>query len=136
MTTTLDPTARVLVLQGSPDHATAGIAGTVADELAAAGLQVDLTVPSRVDGLAGYGAVVLGSRVRFGHRHPSAVRFLRRHAAVLRVRPLRLFAVGHEPADLLDEPTPVTFPDADPSEPRRWAREIATELAGDPAARA
>lgn len=133
MTTTLDPTGRVLVLRGSPDRATARIAGAIADELAAAGLQVDLTAPSRVGGLAGYRAVVLGSRVRFGHWHPSAVRFLLRHSSVLNVRPLRLFAVGTGPDGPLDLPSPTTFAASDPDarQPRRWAREIAAELAAE-----
>ncbi|TCK22346.1 flavodoxin domain-containing protein [Pseudonocardia endophytica] len=135
MTTTLDRPGRVLVLRGSPDHATAGIAEAVAAELVAAGLRVDVTVPSRVGGLAGYGAVVLGSRVRFGRWHPSVLRFLRRHAAVLSVRPLRLFAVGHAYAGPLDGPAPVTFPDGDLGAPRRWARRLAAELAGEPAGR-
>lgn len=135
MTTTIDRSGRILVLRGSPDHATAAISEAIADELATAGLHVDLAAPWRVGGLAGYRAVVLGSRVRLGHWHPAAVRFLHQHSSVLRVRPLRLFAVGHEPTELADLPTPVTFEPSDRGArgPRRWAREIAAELAGEPA---
>ncbi len=120
---------RLLVVQGSPDRATRQIAGTIAEELRASGLQVDLTVPPRVGGLAGYRGVVIGSRLLLGRWHPAVARFLRLHAPVLRVRPLWLFQVDphlHRAAagaltgllddavprvltDVLDQPTAVTF---------------------------
>ena len=135
---------RVLVVQGSPDRATREIAETIADELRASGLHVDLTVPPRVGGLAGYRAVVVGSRLLLGHWHPVVGRFLRRHAPVLRVRPLWLFQVDphlHRAAaaaltglpddavprlltEVLDQPAVATF---HPDESRANACDIATE---------
>lgn len=127
--TRADHPGRVLVLCGSPDRATGDIAAAIADELRTTGTGVDLLAPAQVGGLAGYRAVVIGSRVRFGHWHPAVVRFLRRHAAVLRVRPLWPFQVAphlHRAAagaltgladeqlprsviEVPDQPAPLTF---------------------------
>jgi hypothetical protein len=128
-TTETGHVGRVLVVRGSPDRATAEIAETITDELRATCLQVDLTVP-RAGGLAGYHGVVIGSRLLLGHWNPTVGRFLRRHAPVLRVRPLWLFQVDphhlHRAAagaltglvddalprlltEVLDQPAVVTF---------------------------
>jgi hypothetical protein len=149
--TRTEHTGRVLVVRGSPDRATADVAEAVADELRGAGLGVDLAAPAGVRGLAGYRAVVVGSRLRLGHWHPAVGRWLRRHAPVLCVRPLWLFqvdprlhraaagaltglvgdAVPRSLADVLDDPATVTFhPDGAGSPPRNWARTIALSLAG------
>lgn len=147
--TTTEQTGRVLVVRGSPDRATADVAEAIADELRDAGPGVDLTGPDGVDGLAGYRAVVIGSRLRLGHWHPAVGRLLRRHASVLRVRPLWLFqvdprlhraaagaltglvgdAVPRSLAGVLDDPIAVTFHPDGTGSPRRWARTIALSLA-------
>lgn len=148
MTTTgNEPSRRMLVLRGSPDRDVAALAEAVAAELRTDGVLVDVATPAEVGGLAGYDGVVIGSTLRWWRWHPAAIRFLRRHAAVLRVRPLWLFQVDRHPhraaagaltgldADrfplllraLLDDPTPVTI-DARAegrSAARRWARTIA-----------
>ena len=146
-----DPIRRVLVLRGSPDREVARLAGAVADELRANGLRADVATPAEVDGLGGYDGVVMGSTLRWRHWHPAAVRFLRRHAAVLRVRPLWLFQVigtttSQPPAPspdwtptgprqrFLDGPAPVSFDPhtAGPSSVRRWARTVAEPLVHHP----
>ncbi|MFR9802425.1 flavodoxin domain-containing protein [Pseudonocardia sp. RS010] len=99
---TSEPSARrhadVLVVHASRHGGTAGIAVVVADELRAQGLTVDVATAADASAddvsLAGYRAVVLGSALYAGRWRRDAVRFLRRHAVMLRGRQVWLFQSG------------------------------------------
>ncbi|GAA4542205.1 flavodoxin domain-containing protein [Pseudonocardia xishanensis] len=158
MTTTQNPHSDVLVVHASKSGGTAGIATTVAEELRAHGLTVDVATAAdaAADGvtLAGYRAVVLGSAIYSRRWRPEAMRFLRRHRVMLRARRVWLFQSGpcgpeaahdaehgaHEPravAELredLDMAPPMTFGGVlDPATARGFlARRMARgPLAGD-----
>ncbi|GAA1880634.1 flavodoxin domain-containing protein [Pseudonocardia ailaonensis] len=158
MTTTRTGHPEVLVVYASRNGGTAGIADTIADELRANGLTVDVMSAHDASGdtmtLAGYGTVVLGSALYRGHWEKDALHFLRRHAVMLRGRRVWLFQSGpcgpqaradsergaHEPAavrrlreDVEAEP-PITFGGVlDPATAHGFlARAMARgELAGD-----
>ncbi|GAA4677787.1 flavodoxin domain-containing protein [Pseudonocardia yuanmonensis] len=93
-----DRHADVLVVHASKAGGTAGIATVVADELRAQGLRVDVATATDAAAddvtLAGYRAVVLGSALYAGRWRHDAVRFLRRHAVMLRGRRVWLFQSG------------------------------------------
>ncbi|MCU1631205.1 MAG: flavodoxin [Pseudonocardia sp.] len=94
MSTTEGPRADVLVVHASKAGGTAGIAALIANELRAQGLSVHVAPATDVDHLAGYRSVVLGSALYMRRWRPEAVRFLRRHAVMLRGRPVWLFQSG------------------------------------------
>ncbi|PZR53208.1 flavodoxin [Xylanimonas oleitrophica] len=93
---TLRPTqpANVLVAFGSTRGGTAGIAQVVAATLREEGFDVDLRDAGQVVSAEGYDAVVLGGAVYTGRWHRDARAFARRHASVLRHRPLWMFSSG------------------------------------------
>jgi menaquinone-dependent protoporphyrinogen oxidase len=97
----------VLVAYGSNRGGTAGIAEIVAGALRDRGFDVDLRDARTVGSAEGYDAVVLGGAIYTGRWHPDARAFARRHAAVLRHRPLWLFSSGplDDTADAYDLPT-------------------------------
>jgi menaquinone-dependent protoporphyrinogen oxidase len=66
----------------------------VADGLRAEGITVDLLPPGQVSKLDGYDAVVVGGALYAFRWHRQARRFVRRHAAELRQRPLFFFSSG------------------------------------------
>jgi menaquinone-dependent protoporphyrinogen oxidase len=86
--------ADVLVVHASRAGGTAGIATLIADELRAHGLRVHMAAAEDVSSLAGYRSVVLGSALYMARWRREAVHFLRRHAVLLRGRPLWLFQSG------------------------------------------
>jgi menaquinone-dependent protoporphyrinogen oxidase len=147
----------VLVVHASKSGGTAGIATILAEELRAHGLQVDVATAADASAddvsLAGYRAVVLGSALYAGRWRHDAVRFLHRHAVMLRGRQVWLFQSGPcgpdadiqaeqgmpEPARIrrlredIDTDAPVTFGGVlDPATARGLGRWMARgELAGD-----
>ena len=85
---------RVLVTYGSKLGGTAGIAELVGGALGDAGLQADVRPAPEVSGLDPYGAVVVGRALYTGRWHRDARRFVKRHTAALRERPVWLFSSG------------------------------------------
>jgi menaquinone-dependent protoporphyrinogen oxidase len=85
---------RVLVTAASMHGATAEIARAIAEALSRRGLEVDVVAPERVEDLAPYDAVVLGSAVYVGHWLQPARELVSRHAAALAARPVWLFSSG------------------------------------------
>jgi len=116
--------ASALLVYGSWTGSTAGIARRVGQTLTARGIRV-LTVPAgSAPDPAAYDAVIIGSAVRQGAWHPTAAAWMRRHAGVLRARPLALFSVCL---------TPACHPERTP-EARGYAVALTMELELDPQA--
>ena len=99
----------ILVSAASKHGATEEIAWRIARELQALGLDAVVIPPEEVDSLEGYDAVVLGSAVYAGRWLEPAKRFVGRHAAGLRARPVWLFSSGPigEPAKPDGDPVDV-----------------------------
>ncbi len=100
---------KVLVSAGSKHGATAEIAATIAETLAAAGHEALAIAPERVTSVVQYDAVVLGSAVYAGRWIGSARQLVEREGAALKARPVWLFSSGpiglppkpeQEPADV------------------------------------
>lgn len=85
---------RILVTFGSARGGTEGLAQTVADGLRHEGFSVDLLPAGQIRGLGGYDAVVVGGALYAGRWHKAARRFVKRHAAELRQRPVYFFSSG------------------------------------------
>jgi menaquinone-dependent protoporphyrinogen oxidase len=85
---------RVLVAYASKNGSTAEIAATIAEELRAVGMEVDLTEVTSIRELDQYRTVVLGSAVYIGRWRPEARRFLKRHHVELSERDVWLFSSG------------------------------------------
>lgn len=84
----------VLVAYASKSGATAGIAEAIGAELRAHGHDVDVLDVNRVQDLARYDVVVLGSAIYIRRWRKDAVRFLRHHVDALRERQVWLFHSG------------------------------------------
>lgn len=77
----------VLVAAASRHGATREIAEVIAQELGARGVEADVADVERVDDVAGYEAVELGSAIYVGKWLEPARRFVDRHAETLSSRP-------------------------------------------------
>ncbi|MEJ8282165.1 hypothetical protein [Pseudonocardia spirodelae] len=128
------PDRVVLVALTSADHRTRRAAEEIGAELARHGLHPCLARAADVDSLAGVRAVVLGGAGDRPWARLAAVRFLRRHAVVLHVRPWWVFDVAPLPGGL---PHPVDAPGLAPAGPvglggpagwAGWAGGIAASL--------
>jgi menaquinone-dependent protoporphyrinogen oxidase len=108
---------RVLIAAASRHEATTEIAQAIGRALTQAGIEVEVSSPTRVESLDGYDGVVLGSAVYMGRWQPSAVGFIEAHAEALRTRPVWLFSSGP-----IGSPDPK--PEGDPAEVSELAREI------------
>jgi menaquinone-dependent protoporphyrinogen oxidase len=98
---------RVLVTYGSKRGGTSGIADILADALRGHGLWVHLKPAGSVRGdIDDYDAVIVGGALYAGRWHRHARRFVRRHSAQLRDRPVWLFSSGplDDSADETDVP--------------------------------
>lgn len=84
----------VLVTAASRHGATAEIAQTIGDRLRELGLDVRVTDPVSVTGVAGFEAVVLGSAVYAGHWLDDAKDLVTRLGDELAGRPVWLFSSG------------------------------------------
>jgi len=97
---------QVLVAYATKHGATAEIAEKIGQVLREARLQVDVLPADRVDDLAPYGAVVLGSAVYAGQWRKDAVTFLEKNEAALAERPVWFFSSGPtgegDPVALMD----------------------------------
>ena len=85
---------KVLVAYGSKHGGTAAIADTVAQQLRADGLDVDVDRASKAGNLGGYDAVIVGGALYRNRWHHQASMFVRRHKAALRGRPTYFFSSG------------------------------------------
>jgi menaquinone-dependent protoporphyrinogen oxidase len=90
---------KVLVAVASRHESTREIAAAIAEELQAAGFDVDQRNVEQAGELDDYGAVVLGSAVYVGNWLPEARRFVERHRAHLAEMPVWLFSSGPIGAD-------------------------------------
>lgn len=95
---------KVLIASASRHGSTGEIAEAIANELAAAGLHLDVYdgTPTPTPGIDDYDAVVIGSAVYIGHWMPEARDFVEQHQEQLRKVPVWLFSSG----PLGDEPLP------------------------------
>lgn len=84
---------KVLVTYATRCGSTAEIAQAVADELANRGFAVDIRPVQQVNQVDKYGAVVIGSAVRFGQVLPEAVKFIEQNHIQLNEMPTAIFAV-------------------------------------------
>jgi menaquinone-dependent protoporphyrinogen oxidase len=97
---------KILVAYATKYGATGEIADKVGEVLQGAGLQVDVSSVDRVQDLAPYGAVVLGSAVYIAKWRKEAVKFLKENQEALAERLVWLFSSGPlgegNPVELLD----------------------------------
>ena len=106
----------VLVSAASKHGATRDIGEAIAGALVANGLDVEFVEPERVDSLAPYEAVILGSGIYAGRWLEPARRFTERFHAELRSRPVWIFSSGP-----IGEPL---APTEEPADGRRLMREL------------
>ncbi|MFN8035833.1 MAG: flavodoxin domain-containing protein [Acidimicrobiia bacterium] len=84
----------ILVVHGSKMGGTAGIADVVAVTLRSNGHGAAVEAAETVRSLEGYDAVVVGGALYATRWRRSAARFVKRHAAALRARPVWFFSSG------------------------------------------
>jgi menaquinone-dependent protoporphyrinogen oxidase len=98
--------SRILVAYATKHGATAEIAERIGQVLRKAGLQADVISADRVDDLAPYGAVALGSAIYIGRWRKEVVRFLKANEQALAERKVWLFSSGPtdegDPLELVD----------------------------------
>ena len=85
---------RVLVSVASRHGGTEEIGEAIAAALTEEGIESEVQPPERVATLDGFDAVIVGSGVYAGHWLEAAKRFIARHGAALRERPVWLFSSG------------------------------------------
>ena len=85
---------KILLTASSRHGATDEVAAVIAEQLRAAGLEVDHARPEDVADVEGYDAFVLGSAVYMTRWTEEAVDFTRRFSSALRDRPVWAFSVG------------------------------------------
>lgn len=85
--------ARILVGYATLSGSTAEVAAAIAEELAGAGLRVDISPIQGVNDLSDYSGVVLGAPMVVGW-HRSALRFIRRHRLNFERLPLAVFVTA------------------------------------------
>ena len=85
---------RVLVSVASKHGATEEIGEAIAVAITEEGVEAQFHAPERVATLDGFDAVIIGSGVYAGHWLEAAKRFIERHGAALRQRPVWLFSSG------------------------------------------
>ncbi|MEU4689882.1 flavodoxin domain-containing protein [Actinoplanes sp. NPDC023714] len=84
----------VLVAYATSGGSTAEIAGWIAEELRAAGLETRVLAAADVDDVGGYEALVLGAAMYAGGWHTDARAFAQRFAGGFAGRPVWLFSSG------------------------------------------
>jgi menaquinone-dependent protoporphyrinogen oxidase len=119
----------VLVAYGTKTGSTAEVAEALAETLRKQGLEVEVRPASSVRDLAGYDAVVLGGALYMSRWHRDARRFLSRHKAALRQRPIAVFALG--PIEDTEEQWQGTREQLDKALARwQWLKPVAVEVFG------
>ena len=121
-----------LILFSTRDGQTRDIAASIINELSAQGVtseMIDLHNAEHID-WARYDSVAIGASIRYGHFHPSLMRFVTQHAAALNTLPGAFFSVNLV-ARKADKRTPETnsytrkFLEAAP-----WKPQLAAVFAG------
>lgn len=97
------PPAKVLVAHASRHGSTAQIAERIAERLSGAGLEAVASDVDQVVDAAAYDAYVIGGAAYLYHWLKPAVRFVRRHQALLADRPVWLFASGPVGDETVDD---------------------------------
>ncbi len=82
---------KILVVYASGSGSTGEVAAFIGDALQGEGVRTEIREASQVADLEEYGAVVLGSSIRFGRWLPNALAFLNKFSDQLRTRPVALF---------------------------------------------
>ncbi|MFT3774963.1 MAG: flavodoxin domain-containing protein [Minicystis sp.] len=85
---------KILVTHGSERGGTAGIADRIGATLREAGVAVDVQPAREVRDVRAYDAVIVGGALYANRWHADARRFVLRHAAALRARPVWFFSSG------------------------------------------
>ena len=85
---------RVLIATGTKRHARDGIAAHMQDALESAGVVTDVRPASAEVDLGDYDGVIVGGVIHNGRWHKHSRRFVSRHAAVLRTKPVWLYSCG------------------------------------------
>jgi menaquinone-dependent protoporphyrinogen oxidase len=85
---------KILVAYASKYGATAEIAEKIGAGLRQAGLETDVLPAQKVNDLAPYQAVILGSAVYMGRWRKEALQFLKNHMQALAGRPVWVFSSG------------------------------------------
>ena len=85
---------RILVTFGSKRGGTEGLARMVADGLREEGFDADVIPAAEVVRLDGYDGVIVGGALYAMRWHKASRRFVRSHAAELRLRPTYFFSSG------------------------------------------
>ena len=93
----------ILVAYATRHGATAGIAERIAATLTESGQPAEARPVEEVTSVDGYDAVVLGGAAYMFHWLKPAVKFARKHRAVLAARPVWLFSSGPLGTDLVDK---------------------------------
>jgi menaquinone-dependent protoporphyrinogen oxidase len=94
---------QVLVAYASRHGATAGVAERIAEGLRSSGLSAEARPVSEVGEVERYDAFVIGSAAYLFHWLKGATRFVKRHRALLAIRPVWLFSSGPLGTDRIDE---------------------------------
>jgi menaquinone-dependent protoporphyrinogen oxidase len=84
---------RILIAYASRCGSTGEVAQAMAEVLAAQGHAVDVQLAKKVQDLAPYSAVIVGSAIRMGKWLPEAAEFVTRHQARLSQLPTAFFTV-------------------------------------------
>ncbi|MCJ7712247.1 MAG: flavodoxin domain-containing protein [Chloroflexi bacterium] len=100
-------TTRVLVAYASKMGSTAEIAERIAATLRVAGLEATAESARDVTDVTAYDAVILGSALYAAHWQRDANRFVSRHGATLKGRPVWLFSSGPLDRRLAAEDLPI-----------------------------
>lgn len=89
-----DRAPHVLVVYGSKRGGTAEIADAIVEVLLNEGIDADLAAASEIDDIAEYDAVIVGGALYMGRWYRDARKFVERHVAELRARPVWMFSSG------------------------------------------
>jgi menaquinone-dependent protoporphyrinogen oxidase len=100
-----DRPPHVLVAYGSERGGTREIAAVIEEVLLNEGVDADLADATQVESIAEYDAVIVGGALYMNRWHRDARRFIKRHAAALRARPVWMFSSG--PLDATANERPV-----------------------------
>jgi len=93
---------KMLIAVSSKHGSTREIAGSMADTIRGAGIEVDVVDAQDVESVAPYDAVIVGSALHMGRWMGPARNLVNTSAEALRVRPVWLFSSGPLGRDIVD----------------------------------
>jgi menaquinone-dependent protoporphyrinogen oxidase len=93
---------KMLIAVSSKHGSTREIAETIAETIREAGIEPELADPERVESVAPYDAVIVGSAIYMGRWMGPARDLVNRSASALRGRPVWLFSSGPLGRDIVD----------------------------------